>query len=713
MRRAAVFIATGLALVWSGWVWSAPLQAGNVVGNPGFEQADGRLPAVWLAQNLGNGEIALDATVHAGGSRSLRLTPNGRNVRPDQPLGVGQQIRLSGLGGRRLAFHAAIRTGGGAAASLLIFAVAANGRFVGSANLRQSEPTPGFITKGGTLTLDSATDSIIVACSVSGTSGYAWFDDVSAGLEEVDAAPAGNRADNPQAVPVASIAIDAGQVIRAIPRTLYGANIEWIYDGHGVWDRASARLQPGLVRQAREMGVGLVRFPGGVLADYYHWKDGIGPLRDRPEIPFVVAPGRRSNSFGTDELISFCRSIGAEPLLQANLVTGTANEAADWVTFTNNKGRPEGYRVRYWDLGNEQYMKHPNPETARSYMTVRDYVSKVQEFAVAMKRRDPGIHLGAVGGTNFGNYKIVEDENWNRTVLAKTASLVDFISIHDGYAPVVMEQKDVSFEDVYRALLAFPVLLAENLKKVNRDIEQYAPRDAARLRIGITEWGPLFAFGPTSPWVGHTKTLGSALFAASVLQTLFRADRVDLAAFFQLISQNNFSGWIDEAGSPKATAFALEMFTRHFGESLVRSSVESPSFATRAVGVVAPVAAVPYIDATASLSADGSRLFVMVVNKHFASKIRTSVHVEGFTTRSGRSWVLTAGSLDANNGNDLPNLPGVKWAAPAHAPHGSMFDAGAADTVSIRPGAEVANAAKDFQFEFPPMSVTSIELTRR
>ena len=683
----------------------------NLVRNPGFEETAGALPATWIPQNQHNGRIQLDESLHGSGSRSLLLTPNAKNTNPEKPLGVGQQFLIQEAAGRQLTVRALMRVRDGAVASLLVFVVNAKGKFIGVAHLQQGDPTPGFEAKQSTLAVDPAATSIIVACGVTGRSGAAWFDDVFVGVS--DATPSGPSADSGQPIR-ATLTVDARQIVRKLPKTLYGANTEWIYDGHGLWDSRTGRLNSQFVDSARKMGLGLCRYPGGVLADYYHWRDGVGPIDKRPTVPFLVDPTHGRIAFGTEEFLDFCRAAGAEPLLQTNVVTGSPGEAADWVTYCNNKGRPENYRVHFWELGNEQYMKHESRETAQSQLDVQTYIRKVREFAAAMKARDPSIAVGAVSGENFGNYHIVENESWNREVLRNTGSVIDFIALHNGYAPVVLDQKNLSFDEVYRALLGFPVLLEQELKQINHEIEQYAPADAARLKIAITEWGPLFAFGPTSSWVGHTKTLGSALFAASVLQTMFRSERVDMAAFFQLFSRNNFSGWIGQDGNLKATAYAVEMYTHHFGPNLVGTTVESPDYRTNGVGVVAAVPAVPYLDAAASLSADQSRLYLTVVNKSLLSSAQAFIRLDGFVPRSvAHTWVLTAPSLDANNGNDLPSVPGVHWAAQAHSPSHSMFDQGSPGAVAIRPGPDVTNAKDEFSFEFPPMSLTSIELIRR
>lgn len=47
-------------------------------------------------------------------------------------------------------------------------------------------------------------------------------------------------------------------------------------------------------------------------------------------------------------------------------------------------------------------------------------------------------------------------------------------------------------------MLAAPVLIEEDLRKTSDKIRQYAPQDADRIGITLTEWGPFFAFDPNN-----------------------------------------------------------------------------------------------------------------------------------------------------------------------------------------------------------------------
>lgn len=122
------------------------------------------------------------------------------------------------------------------------------------------------------------------------------------------------------------------------------------------------------IEYLRELGIPLLRWPGGCFADDYHWRDGIGPANKRPKRVNIHWGGYvEDNSFGTHEFIGLCRLIGAEPYLAGNVGSGSPSEMRDWIEYCNMpsgstlaeeraaNGSPEPFRVRYWGVGNESW----------------------------------------------------------------------------------------------------------------------------------------------------------------------------------------------------------------------------------------------------------------------------------------------------------------------------------------------------------------------
>src|SRR5215510_13372711 len=60
----------------------------------------------------------------------------------------------------------------------------------------------------------------------------------------------------------------------------------------------------------KELGVPVVRWPGGCFADEYNWRDGIGPREQRPKKVNTHWGGVvEDNAFGTHEFMDFAELI--------------------------------------------------------------------------------------------------------------------------------------------------------------------------------------------------------------------------------------------------------------------------------------------------------------------------------------------------------------------------------------------------------------------
>jgi alpha-N-arabinofuranosidase len=695
-----------------------PATVANLLTNADFQKAATGLPEGWVLDPklADRGRVKIEDLAAEG--KALKLEPNEHNTDKDRPFSVGQLIPAAQVRGTRLVVRASMRTEGEAAGYTLVF-VLAKGKPVGSAVFTQTDSTSKFILQEASLDVDANADQIIFSCSTNSLHGAVWFKDVylGGGASAAKGGPASPERGRSEYTAVA--VIDASKILRPVPKELFGTNIEWVRNGNGVWNPDAKAPQPVMERMARDLGVTLVRYPGGGFADYYHWQQGAG--NTRPTVKNVLDPGSSPIWFGTNELLTFCHSIGAVPMLTVNAVTGNAAEAADWVAYCNRAvhsqraqdGSPAPYGVKYWEIGNEQYIKNATNAGINApmdaYLPTDEYIRRFKSYAGAMKEVDPTIRVGAIGGLNFGRYALMHDNTWTRAVLQQAGSQIDFLAVHNSYAPlVVVEPQPPSFADTYGAMLAFPSEVERNFHDLDQQIRTYAPADAERIAIAVTEWGPLFAFLPDNPWVDHCKTLGSAVYVASMMQVFLRTPRVQIANFFKL-TDDSFGGWLTANGEPKPSYYALQMFTRHFGDKLVSSSVNGPTYQSKAVGMVAAAADVPDLDIVASLSADGSRLYLIVVNRSMEAAIKTHLQFRGFRpAQTGSSWVLGAPGLDANNGRDVV---GNGWAKQVESEKTRLFSLGKPGTVVPQQQA-VSNVTDDFSYDFAPASVTALQFSK-
>ena len=154
-----------------------------------------------------------------------------------------------------------------------------------------------------------------------------------------------------------------------------------------------------VVAAARRVNPRIIRWPGGCFASFYHWRDGIGERTERRTVPSWFWGGLYDNVVGTAEFVQLCRLVGAEPFICVNVLTGNADEAADWVAYCNaaathpigklraRDGFAEPFGVKYWELDNE---------TGRRFTTAQ-YAQRCVEYARAMRAVDPTIQIAIDG----------------------------------------------------------------------------------------------------------------------------------------------------------------------------------------------------------------------------------------------------------------------------------------------------------------------------
>jgi alpha-N-arabinofuranosidase len=94
-----------------------------------------------------------------------------------------------------------------------------------------------------------------------------------------------------------------------------------------------------IIKALKDLKIPNLRWPGGCFADYYHWKDGIGPKKERPSIVNIAWGGEsEDNSFGTHDFLNLCEELKTEPFISANIGTGSVKEVMDWIQYTKHEG---------------------------------------------------------------------------------------------------------------------------------------------------------------------------------------------------------------------------------------------------------------------------------------------------------------------------------------------------------------------------------------
>ncbi len=713
LARGVATVLVVLVLAGAAWAQAFPV-------NGSFAQG-GTPPAGWVLEPEAARKGALSYAPPPAGvqGQTLVLAPNARNTASDKPLGVGQILAGDRLPGRELVVRAILGGAGGARAVVGLAALGASGVIaqaqIGGSGAMAAQEDRLEIPPGVRVT------ALVLFLVAEGTTGTAQFASVEVRAE---APPGGNAAPGatrprqggagryqPAADIPAVVQVATGRAVRTIPRGLFGTNIEIIEDGQGLWDRRRGRLDPAIVGLARELSLGSIRFPGGVWSDAYDWRHGVGPVGQRPRTP--AAPGSETivhHVLGTDEALDFARQVGSTLMITVNAGNGTPELAADWVRYVNGEGgrAPRGPRVELWEIGNELYMKG---DASGGSMSPAAYADRVVAFSRAMKAVDPAITVAAIGLRNFGRYRFNDFEDWNEVVLRRAGGAFDLLAVHNAYSPVVGDDGGIDPGDMYEALWAFPQAVARNLADTRGEIARFAPAHAGRIRIAVTEWGPLYAVNPASPWIHHVSTLGSAVFVASVFKAFAEEPAMAEANFFKL-NEPSFMGWIGRRGGQwveTAPYMAFRMLSRGLQPELLATQVTVASYASRRIGMVEAEASVPYLDALSSASADGATVTTMLVNKSLNAAVQARVGFGGARGARLVTETLTGASADANTGTELPRVPGLRWGKQrAVGPEGRIERGGPEEVRLLREAR--ADPPGELDVRVPPHSIVLLRL---
>ena len=242
----------------------------------------------------------------------------------------------------------------------------------------------------------------------------------------------------------ARITLDKDFQISRVDKRIYGSFIEHlgravyggIYQpGHPSADEEGFRQD--VLDLVREIGVPIVRYPGGNFVSNFYWEDSVGPVADRPRRLELAWRSTEPNLVGVNEFASWSKKAGSDVMMAVNLGTRGIEAACNLLEYCNHPsgtkysdwrvshGVEQPHNIKVWCLGNE--MDGP---WQTGHKTAQEYGRLADETAKAMKQIDPSIELVVCGSSNT---KMPTYPQWEATVLEETYDNVDFISLHSYY----------------------------------------------------------------------------------------------------------------------------------------------------------------------------------------------------------------------------------------------------------------------------------------
>jgi alpha-N-arabinofuranosidase len=517
------------------------------------------------------------------------------------------------------------------------------------------------------------------------------------------------------AAPDSRIEILLDEPIGTIAPEIYGHFIEHlggvIYDGVWVGEDSPIPNVRGVRRELidalKPIGPAVMRWPGGCFADWYDWRDGVGPRSERPRRTNTWAESREirdlgnipqrfdPNAFGTNEFIRFCRAIGAKPYLAANVRTLPANVFHQWIEYCNSPagsttwadvrgqdGERDSFGVRFWGVGNESWGCGGN-------FTPEEYASEFRRYSTWAVPSN-GVDLSFIGSGPSGG-----DMDWTRRFFRalRERNAVNSMwgwALHHycSAGGEAVKYADADWYDLLASANRMESLITDHWQ-VMREVDR-----EHRVKLVVDEWGAWHKMTTNvepQHLFGQQSTIRDALVAGLTLDTFNRhADKVAMANLAQLINCIHSLFLADGPKFVKTPSYhVFAMYAAHQGGQGVRTIVSAPS--VHWTGAQNAPRSLWGLSGSASLTdrrtggpAD-RQLTLTVTNPSLAEPRETEVAIRGGTVRSVQATTLVASDIHAVNTFEEPE-------------------------VLVPRQADVRSSSGPLVYTFPPASVTKLEI---
>ena len=381
------------------------------------------------------------------------------------------------------------------------------------------------------------------------------------------------------------------------------------------------------------MRVPIVRYPGGNFVSGYDWKDGIGPVSERPSKLELAWRTVEPNHFGMNEFASWSKAAGTDVMWAINLGTQGVDDARQVVEYANHPsgsywsdmrirhGYKEPHRIKTWCLGNE--MDGP---WQIGHKTAEEYGRIALEAAKVMKWTDPTIELVACGSSALGMPTFAD---WEATVLDHTYEHVDYLSLHQYYG---------NHENDTPTFLARSLQMDEFIHSVTAicDYMKAKKRSKKRMYLSFDEWNVWFhsnaADKKIEPWqiapaqLEDIYTMEDALVVGCLLISLLKhADRVKMACLAQLVNviapimtENGGAAWAQTIYYPYMHA---SLYGR--GHSLV-PLIQSSKYDTK------EITDIPHLESIAVHNEEQGEVTIFAVNRHLDEALPFEADLRSF-----------------------------------------------------------------------------------
>ena len=458
-----------------------------------------------------------------------------------------------------------------------------------------------------------------------------------------------------------SIIINADLGSTQINRHIYGHFAEHlgrcIYDGFWVGENSSIPnvrgIRQDIVQALRKIEIPNLRWPGGCFADEYHWKQGIGPRHQRPNILNTHWGGVvENNHFGTHEFMDLCEQLNCEPYICGNVGSGSVREMQEWIEYLTfdgesplaqlrrKNGRDAPWRVRLWGVGNENW-------GCGGQMRPEFYADQYRRYATYCRNLSGNQLCKIACGANSGDY------HWTEVMMRETCSQMDGLSLHYYTVTGNWREKGSATEfddDMWFQTLHKAFYMDELITRHKTIMDEYDPDK--RVGLYVDEWGTWHDVEPgTNPrFLYQQNTLRDALVTGLTLNIFNKhAERVRGANIAQTI--NVLQAMVLSQGAQivlTPTYHVFEMYKVHQNATLLPIDIKSSlyTFGEQAI---------PAVSASASRAGDG-RIYLSLCNLDPNNAQRVVCELRGVKLATIKGRILTSTTISAHNTFQNPHV---------------------------------------------------------
>ncbi|HWU16956.1 MAG TPA: alpha-L-arabinofuranosidase C-terminal domain-containing protein [Devosia sp.] len=447
-----------------------------------------------------------------------------------------------------------------------------------------------------------------------------------------------------------------GQFAEHMGRCIYGGLYE---PGHPTADEHGFRQD--VMELVKELGVTIVRYPGGNMLSGYNWEDGVGPKDQRPRRLELSRFVTETNQMGTDDFIDWCRKTGIEPMLATNVASRDLNGAWGHVEYCNipggttmsDKRRANGYEephnVKFWCIGNE-----PDGFWQIAQKSAKEYGRIVAEAAKIIKWIDHDIEVAASASSNRN---MPHYGDWERTILEDAFEYIDYLAPHTYF------KNDPDTMEFFANIELMDTYIKETVAMCDAVAGQR--RSSKRIMLSFDEWNIAARWKPEDkkakpgewpevmPIIEDVYTVEDALLIGGTMQTLINnGDRVKVACFAQLV--NVIAPIMTEDGGPawRQTIFwPLALASKYGHGKIMKQVVSSEKTSTKAW------AEMPYLVSTVLHDDATGQTVIFALNRNLEEPMDLSVALKGLGAerRITATHEIANADLKATNTKDNPD----------------------------------------------------------